>query len=136
MSKPHYVIVQRNRYVVATGTMNHCAANRAMLWVDTRFNPATSSVPRAVLAVLDAGTSGRQLWLIDNHVAVTGTMSDIPRHLRQSISKWLRSQTTFRRLEGGRLQKVTSLDRNLQAETPNLKAYGIPLSRCEPALRV
>lgn len=154
---PHNVTVQHHRFVIATGSMRYCAANRAILWIDTKFNPATSSVPRAVLAVIDVGTSGRNLWLLDNHVAVTGGIRDVPHNLRLNMRRWLRwrlplnisenellqrgsiqdrhsmrSRPTFRRLEGGLLEKITSLDRHLQSAAPEPGNYGIPTSRFEP----
>jgi hypothetical protein len=159
MRRPHYVRVQRHRYVIATGSMLQCGANRAMLWVDTDFNPATQTAPRAVLAVIRVDPEGRRLWILDNHVAETGSIEDIPRNLRRNIRQWLKSnpsvntlegellqrpsnldrramkgRVVFRRLEGGLLQHITALDRRLQLSLPKPKIYGVPLSRCEKSL--
>ena len=156
MRRPHYITVQRHRYVIATGSMLRCGANRAMLWIDTHFEASTQGVPRAVLTVIDVGPEGRRLWVLDNHVAETGTIKDIPRNLRHNIKRWLkanpsvdtlegelwqrpsnldhhpmRARVVFRRLEGGLLQSVTGVDRHLQLTTPKPKIYGVPLSRCE-----
>lgn len=156
MRKPHYVTLQDHRYVIATGSMLHCAANRAMLWIDTRFDPATASIPRAALAVIDVGTSGRHLWILDNRVALMGTINDIPHNLRRNIKLWLMShpfvntlaaeqlqrptnldsrvmkpRALFRRLEGGMLEAVASIDHRQQVTTPGLKMYGIPHARCD-----
>jgi hypothetical protein len=157
MRKPHYVTLQRRRYLVATGSMMHCAASRAMLWIDTRFDPAISAVPRAALTVIDVGTSGRHLWMIDNNPAGTGPLADIPHNLKHNIRQWLLShpfvntlaaeplqrptnlnkrvmkpRALFRRLEGGMLQSVDSIDHRQQTATVRpLKKYGVAHARCE-----
>ena len=134
MSLPHSVTVNHHRYVVVTGTMAQCVSNRAMLWVDTHVDREVSVVPRAVLAVIDNGTSGRHIWILDNHIADTGTISDMPRDFRLTMGRWIRSISRFRRLEGGRLQKVIAMDGDVLIQNPNPRSLGIPLSRCEPLL--
>jgi hypothetical protein len=133
MSKPGYVTVLHHRYIVVTGTMATCAANRAMLWIDSHFDPSASDVPHAVLSVIDVGSSSRHMWLINNHMAANGTIDDVPHNLRLCMSRWMLSRRPLRS-EGGLLQEITRLGRHNVIGVTKPRAYGIPLYRCDTSV--
>lgn len=131
MSRPDYVTVHHNRYIVVKGTMAHFAANRAMLWVDSRYDPTASIAPRAVLSVVDVGDgeNSPQLWIIDNHFSLAGGEPEVPHNLRLCMSRWILSRKPFR-WEGALLQRVSRLLASAQSGPQTPKAYGIPEYRC------
>jgi len=133
MSKPGYVTVLHHRYIVVTGTMATCAANRAMLWIDSHFDSSASDVPHAVLSVIDVGSSSRHMWLINNHMAANGTIDDVPHNLRLCMSRCMLSRRPLRS-EGGLLQEITRLGRHNVIGVTKPRAYGIPLYRCDTSV--
>jgi hypothetical protein len=133
LSNPGTAMLQHNRYFIAEGCKCHYGRSRAMLWIDTHFNPSISARPSAALAVIDVSRRGRFLWVVSNQPLVDES-PHIPTNLRKNLHNWILSRPP-KRWEGGRLDYFDVLDSSSGAKTPIPKAFGVPAKRCAPTLQ-
>ena len=131
MGNPGMIAVAKNRYVTASGSMAHSAANRGMLWVDTKM-PNGAATTHAVLVVLDAGRKGRNLWIIDNQAGSSG-QTGTPVNLARSVRSWLRAEPSFKKLERGLIKQVRVI-RSDGVTSVSPKEWGVPASLCVPSV--
>jgi hypothetical protein len=133
MSNPGTAMVEHNRYFIADGCMCHFGRSRAMLWIDTHFDPAISPRPAAALAVIDVTRKGRVLWVVSNRPLVDESPY-LPTNLRKSLHTWILSRPP-KRWEGGSLDYFDVFDTSTSKKAPIPKAFGVPAKRCSPSLQ-
>jgi hypothetical protein len=129
MSNPGTALVEANRYFIAEGSACHSGRNRAMLWIDTRFNAATSARPAAALAVIEVNPRGRYLWIVSNRPLVDET-PHIPLSFRKNLHAWILSRPP-KRWEGGRLEGLGVLDTSVLKRQPIPAKLGVPKKRLD-----
>lgn len=131
MSNPGTATLEANRYFIAEGSACHSGRNRALLWIDTRFNPARSVRPAAALAVIEVNAQGRFLWVVSNRPLVDGT-PHIPASFRKSLHDWILSRPP-KRWDGGRLDGLIVFDTSLLKREPIAAKLGVPRKRLNPS---
>jgi len=133
MSNPGTAMVEHNRYFIAQGCMCHYGRSRAMLWIDTHFDPASSTRPAAALAVIDVTRKGRFLWVVSNQPLVDAS-PHIPVNFRRNLHSWILSRPP-KRWELGRLDYFNVVESASSKKEPIPRAFGVPPKRCNPWLR-
>jgi hypothetical protein len=131
MSNPGIATLEANRYFVAEGSACHSGRNRALLWIDTLFNPARHVRPAAALAVIEANSRGRFLWVVSNQPLVD-QIPKIPASFRSSLHAWILSRPP-KRWDGGRLDGLNVLDTSILKRQPIAVKFGVPRKRLNPS---
>lgn len=118
---PGRVTLEHNRFLVATGHMNHVAENRAMLWMEAT-KPATNFVPLTVIAFRSV-RGPDSLSIFTSQPIFDAAAAEIPRNLTLSMNRWLRSRT--KKQDGGPIRKVSFYAPSSNTEAPALSRMGI-----------
>jgi hypothetical protein len=84
---PEKVLIERNRYVTATGCIPRFCEDRGLLWLDTRVDTDTPQ-PTLVFMAIDVRSSSTHLWLFSNKDFYDNPFT-IPQDLRLNVTRWL-----------------------------------------------
>jgi|SRR5215471_7174273 len=132
MSNPGMAKVDHARYFIADGCSCHFGRNRAMLWIDTHWNPSAPVWPAAA-AFIDVTQTGRFLWIISNQPFVDQS-PHLPVNFRRNLNAWILSRPP-KRWEGGPLDYFNVMDASSSQSLPVPHAFGVPPKRCSSSLQ-
>jgi hypothetical protein len=131
-SEPNQVVVTDNKYVMASGCMAHCGFNRAFVWIDRRI---IDGAPRMIAAFVTVDGATRRVSFLTS-CTFTNPRDFAPRNFRVSFADWLRTHTSAKRWDGGRLNKFEVKGPSNSPLHMSPLSLGLRQCRCEPSLTV